>query len=189
MTRRDAGWLIARVTAVAGSSEFFGAWLRGAPMQPAMHSSAPPDPHDWSSYRPAFFSPREYEAVEVFSAILIPSDDTPGAREAHVAPFIDFVLNAAAEFAPDMQAQWRQAAQWLVQRKFAALDANAQVALVEQMAASGQHPGHEYFRLMKEMTVHAFYSSRVGLVDALEYKGLAYLTEFPGCTHPEHQQV
>lgn len=161
---------------------------------PGMHSSAPPDPHDWSSYRVAFFSPHEYEAVEGFTAILIPSDETPGAREANVAPFIDFVINAAAEYAPDMQDRWKKAVQWLVEQGFARLDANAQIALVTQMAeperdSSKKHPGYATYRLIKEMTVQAFYSSRVGLIDVLEYKGLAYLTEFPGCTHPEHHQV
>jgi hypothetical protein len=29
----------------------------------------------------------------------------------------------------------------------------------------------------------------VGLIDVLEYKGLAYLSEFPACTHREHQRV
>ena len=45
----------------------------------------------------------------------------------------------------------------------------------------------EFYRLVKEMTVEGFYSSRVGLMDVLEYKGLTFLPEFPGCTHPEHQ--
>ncbi|PYV04138.1 MAG: hypothetical protein DMG26_08230 [Acidobacteria bacterium] len=49
------------------------------------------------------------------------------------------------------------------------------------------HPGFGFYRLVKEMTVEGFYSSRVGLVDVLEYKGRAFLSEFPGCTHPEHQ--
>jgi hypothetical protein len=39
------------------------------------------------------------------------------------------------------------------------------------------------------MTVRAFYTSRVGLIDVLEYQGIAYLTEFPACTHPEHLNV
>jgi hypothetical protein len=39
------------------------------------------------------------------------------------------------------------------------------------------------------MTVFAFYTSKAGLVDNLEYKGNAYLTDFPGCTHPEHRRV
>ena len=132
--------------------------------------------------------------LDVFTSILIPSDDTPGAREAHVAAFIDFVVSAAAEYAPETQAHWRQAMQWLSDHKFGALDAAAQAELVRRMAEpeydhSHEHPGYSTYRLVKEMSVHAFYTSRVGMVDVLEYKGLAYLTEFPACDHPEHQQV
>src|SRR6201986_213292 len=79
----------------------------------AAHSSAPPDPHNWASYSPKFFSGEEFRVLDTFSAILIPSDGTPGAREAYVAPFVDFVVNAAAEYAPEMQAQWRKAIAWL----------------------------------------------------------------------------
>lgn len=132
--------------------------------------------------------------LDAFTSILIPSDDTPGAREAHVPAFIDFVVNAAAEYAPETQTHWREAMRWLADHKFGALDTRAQVELIRQMAEpeqndSRQHPGFSTYHLIKGMTVHAFYTSRAGLVDVLEYKGLAYLTEFPGCDHPEHQQV
>ena len=60
--------------------------------------------------------------------------------------------------------------------------------LVDEIAVSG-HDGFATYSLIKEMTVRAFYTSRAGLVDALEYQGIAYLTEFPGCTHPEHKHV
>ena len=39
------------------------------------------------------------------------------------------------------------------------------------------------------MTVRAYYTSRVGLVESLQYQGIAYLTEYPACTHPEHRKV
>jgi hypothetical protein len=198
MTRRDASWLIARAAAVAGGPEFFGRWLIAAQMahspSHASHSSAPPDPHDWISYQPRFFTAPQYEALDFFTAILIPTDDTPGAREAFVMPLIDFVVNAAAEYAPDVQILWRKAVEFLIERQFATLNGPARLGLVEQMSEperekSKKHPGYATYRLIKQMTVHAFYSSRVGLIDVLEYKGLAYLTEFPACTHPEHQQV
>ncbi len=54
---------------------------------------------------------------------------------------------------------------------------------------SKKHDGFPVYRLIKEITVRAYYTSRAGLVDALEYKGNAYLTEFPGCTHAEHRKV
>src|SRR5439155_510231 len=52
---------------------------------------------------------------------------------------------------------------------------------------TAQHPGFAFYRLIKSMTVEGFYTSRVGLIDVLGYKGLDALSEFPGCTHPEHQ--
>jgi hypothetical protein len=74
------------------------------------------------------------------------------------------------------------------------LPPHQQLSLVQRISepehyASKQQDGFPVYRLIKEMTVHAFYTSRVGLVDVLEYKGLAYLTEFPGCNHPEHHTV
>ena len=162
---------------------------------PHEHAShAPPEPDRWSSYTPKFFSAEELRNLDAFTAILIPTDETPGAREAHVAPFIDFVVNAAAEYAPEMQHDWRKAMNWLHAHAFAGLPAGQQLSLVQSMseaehAVTDQKEGFSAYRIIKEMTVHAFYTSRVGLVDVLEYKGLAYLTEFPGCNHPEHRSV
>jgi hypothetical protein len=135
-----------------------------------------------ANYQPKFFSPAEFAALESFTEILIPTDETPGAREARVAQYIDFAVDAAAEFAPEMQRDWRHAMDWLMTMK---VDA----ALVAQMAASPQHPGFETFKLIKQMTVFAFYTSEPGLIGNLQYQGNAYLTVFPGCTHPEHHRV
>src|SRR3954447_11454097 len=43
-------------------------------------------------YAPQFFSPSEYLAVERLADIIIPTDKTPGAKEAGVAEFIDFLV-------------------------------------------------------------------------------------------------
>jgi len=43
-------------------------------------------------YRPQFFTAAEYAMVERLAEIIIPSDATPGAREAGVAEFIDFMV-------------------------------------------------------------------------------------------------
>jgi len=192
MTRRDANWLIMQAAATASAATFLAPWL--AANHAHRHSSAPADPHDWSSYRAKFFSQEEFQWLDSFTAILIPTDDTPGAREAHVTAFIDFVVNSAAEFAPEVQERWRDAMRWLHSSKFGSLSPQEQVALVTAAGApeidhSLTHPGFAAFQLIKEMTVRAFYTSRIGLVDVLQYQGLAYLTEFPACTHPEHHRV
>lgn len=187
MRRRDANWMILQAAAVAGGGEFFSSWSKAA-HNPG--SKAPPDPHNWSAYKPQFFSKADFQNLDAFTAILIPTDETPGAREACVAQFIDFVVNAAAEYAPEIQERWRKAMEWLRSQEFGKSNSQQQVALIERIShGPGSAPGSAAYKLIKEMTVHAFYTSRVGLIDVLEYKGLAYLTEFPGCTHPEHHRV
>jgi Gluconate 2-dehydrogenase subunit 3 len=187
ITRRDAAWAI--TCAIAAGPEFFASWSSAA--QTHVHDAtpqAPPEPDRFSHYQPQFFSRDEFTALDVFTAILIPTDDTPGAREAHVAAFIDFVLFSAAEFAPEMQNAWRDALHRLDPPRFNQLSPAAQFAAVERMSSESS-AAHPDFQLIKEMTVHAFYTSRAGLIDTLEYKGNAYLTEFPGCNHPEHHQL
>jgi len=199
MTRRDASWAILKATTIAGGREFFTAWAKAAdstsPHEHSQAASAPPDPHNWNVYQPKFFSKKDFRNLDTFSAILIPTDDTPGAQEAFVAPFIDFVVDAAAEYAPDMQQHWRDAMTWLRSQNFSAMPPEEQLGFVERISAperdssKPRDDGFKTYSLLKDMTVHAFYTSRVGLVDVLEYKGLAYLTEFPACTHPEHHRV
>lgn len=200
MTRRDAAWAMLRAASVAGGPEFFSGWMLAAQnMSHNAHahialSHAPPEPGRWTSYKPKFFSPEDFRNLDAFTAILIPTDETPGAREAHVTAFIDFVVNAAAEYAPEMQSDWRSAMNWLRARHFAELPAQQQFSLVQRMSepehgAPNEEEGFRVYHLIKEMAVHAFYTSRVGLVDVLEYKGLAYLTQFPGCDHSEHHTL
>jgi len=107
-SRRDLIALASRAAALPGGSEFFAAWLKAADehKHPA-NSSAPPEPPLFRDYKPQFFSPEDFESLQAFTEILIPTDDTPGTREAHCAHFIDFLVHSAAESAPDMQTQWR----------------------------------------------------------------------------------
>ncbi|MBV8552198.1 MAG: gluconate 2-dehydrogenase subunit 3 family protein [Acidobacteriaceae bacterium] len=200
MTRRDASWAILRAASAAGGQAFFSRWLQAAQAAAAaMHthsegSPPPPDPHDWAAYKPQFFSAADFHTLDLFTSTLIPTDDTPGAREACVSQFIDFVVNAAAEYAPAVQEEWRRAMDYLRGQDFASMTEEQRVSFLERISAPERHPsqhdpGFTHYRLIKQMTVHAFYTSRVGLVDVLEYKGFAYLTAFPGCDHPEHHQV
>ena len=194
MTRRNLMAVTGRVMAAAGGQEFLAVWLRAADAHKHARSTAPPEPDRWTSYTPRFFSAAEFKMLQAYCEILIPTDETPGAREAHVAHYIDFVVNASAEEAPEMQKQWRSSMAWLAGKKFGELTAVGQLALVKEMAGpelnrAVKHEGYETYRLIKQMTVFAFYTSRAGLVGDLEYQGNAYLTEFPACNHPEHRRV
>ena len=154
---------------------------------------------DAEHYLPRFFKPDEFKTVESLTELIIPTDDKPGAKEAEVARYIDFVVSAAAEFEPSLQLQWTQGFQLLdslsrekYERTFREMSTDDQEALLMAISLPEREPGKthegfEFYRLVKEMTVEGFYTSRLGLVDVLGYKGLTFLTEFPGCTHSEHQ--
>ena len=194
MTRRDLMAVTGRVMAAVSGQEFMADWLRAAEEHSHGKSAAPPEPDRWANYTPKFFSADEFAMLQAYCEILIPTDETPGAREAHVAHYIDFVVNAAVPEAPEMQKQWRTAMTWLAGQNFSELPDAGKLALVKQMAAperdrAVKHDGYATYRLIKQMTVFAFYTSRAGLVEDLQYQGNAYLTEFPACNHPEHRRV
>lgn len=77
--------------------------------------------------------------LDAFTATLVPTDDTPGAREAHVVRFID---NALATFMKDRRGEFDKAMRQLVTavarrsrdtRSFAALDEADRIAVVTDL--------------------------------------------------------
>jgi hypothetical protein len=190
LNRRDVLEVAIRAAALPGGAEFFAAWLLAG--DDHKHGSdAPPEPPLLRNYQPKFFSPDDFRALQAFTEILIPTDDTPGAREAYCAHYIDYVLHAADDV-PQMQQQWRDAIAALRQAGFHAADAKARAALVEEMSRPEQdrsitHPAFSAYRLIKQLNTFAFYTSRAGMIEALEYKGNSYNTTFPGCNHPQHK--
>lgn len=191
-SRRDVLDLAIRAAALPGGAEFFSAWLQAADDHNHA-SSAPPEPPLLRNYQPKFFPPDDFAALQAFTEILIPTDDTPGAREAHCAHYIDYLLHAADEV-PNMQKEWRDAMAALKQTGFHTADAKARLALVEEMSRperdrSSSHPAFSAYRLIKQQNTFAFYTSRAGMIEALDYRGNSYNTTFPACTHPEHKVV
>jgi len=196
-TRRELVDLAVRAAALPGAAEFFAAWLRAA--QEHQHGSgssgftAPPEPLLLRDYQPKFFAPDDFEALQSFTEILIPTDDTPGAREARCAHYIDFLMQASGD-APQTQNGWRDAMKALQEAGFHAADAKGRAALVEAMSQperdrTATHPAYSAYRLIKQQNTFAFYTSRAGMIGALEYKGNSYNASFPACTHPEHHTV
>ena len=116
--------------------------------------------------------PTRRDVVMVASRALSIPGAQPGAREARVARYIDFVLYSGSEHAPEIQNQRCEAMDWLRGRR---------------RDRTRKHEGYATPVLIEDLTVFAFYKSRAGMVDALEYKGNAYLKEFPACGRPEHR--
>jgi gluconate 2-dehydrogenase gamma chain len=77
------------IAAVAGTFPGFNKWAFACPHdhpQPATPASSS------TPYKPLFFSPEHYRMVEHIAEMIIPEDETPGARQAGVAEFIDFMV-------------------------------------------------------------------------------------------------
>ena len=206
--RRKALKYFGLLSISAAGAEFLANWLPGG--REALAASAPSGlvPITGASqstaastkpYVPQFFKPDEFRTVEILTEMIIPTDDQPGAKEARVADYIDFVVYSAAEFEPSLQKQWNAGLGVLDElsrkkygKSFSDITPSQREELLTEMSVperdpKARHPGFPFYRLLKGMTLEAFFTSKVGLIDFLEYKGLTFLTDFPGCTHPEHQ--
>jgi hypothetical protein len=191
MTRRELLGLVASALALPGAADFFGTWLTAA-QQPQHHGGwQPPEPPLLRDYQPKFFDAADFGVLRAFTEILIPTDETPGAREARCAHFIDFVLQASGEGSAK---EWREAMRALRASGFYTADTAARLALVDAMSKpererGATHPAYSAYRLIKQQTVFAFYTSRAGMIEALDYKGNSYNVTFPACEHEEHRRV
>jgi hypothetical protein len=112
--------------------------------------------------------------------LIIPRDDTPGAHDAGVSEFIDFM--AASD--PEIQSPLRAGIRDMGGRSFLAL---SEVLQIERLL--GAEPS--FFKLLRKYTVMGYYTSRTGL-EQLDYPGLKFYSESPGCPHaaePEHMHL
>jgi hypothetical protein len=147
-------------------------------------------------YRPQFFTAGEYAMVDRLAEIIIPNDETPGAKEAGVAEFIDFMVASD----PDSQYGFRTGLTWLNTRseltdgkRFMELTPTQQTSLLEPLglkdkAHMGDEGGRQFFRMMREFTVTGFYTSEIGFKE-LDNPALKFYAESPECPHkgdPEH---
>jgi len=152
-----------------------------------------------AQYKPQFFSEREYAVVERLADLIIPSDETPGAREAGVAEFIDFMIARDR----DRQYKFRTGVSWLnahaerlLGKPFVELSEKEQVSILEPLAykakyREGEEDGREFFRRMREITVTGFYTTEIGYKE-LDNPALKFYAESPACPHtddPEHKHL
>ena len=189
MTRRDLVQLVVKAAATPAAAAFFAAWLHGSEHH-STAQSAPSQSDVLHNYQPKFFGKSDFEALEALTIILIPTDETPGAREARCADFIDFVLHASSD-EPQVQKRWLDAMRLLRQTGFHGAEAGRRAAIVSEISrperdASARHPAYPAYRLIKRENAFAFYTSRAGIIEALDYRGNTYNESFPACTHPEH---
>jgi hypothetical protein len=162
-----------------------------APLVLGFHPAVPAQEGGW---KPQFLESPEVETVAQLADRIVPETDTPGARQALVHQYVDFVL---ARGESESRERFREGLALLDRRShalfggpFAVLRPAQQDELLTRLSSSA--PGEDaagagFFALAKQLTVDGYYRSEAGLVQELGFQGRTFLAEFKGCTHPEHQ--
>jgi hypothetical protein len=138
-----------------------------------------------SSYQPKVFSASELATLGALVETIIPRTKTPGALDAKVHELIDETLASRPTQAP----AWRKGlkdVEALSRRRFrkpyAQLFPGDQAAVMVEL--SNRNP---FFKLLKDATCDAYYSTREGLMTELGWDAGKPQPAHIGCTHPEHQ--
>ena len=196
------------IAAVASSFPGFSKWAFACPQDHPKVSSQV----GAASYKPLFFSPQQYQMVEHLAEMIIPEDDSPGAKKAGVAEFIDFMVANRAPvstsrdirstddaIAAGNEAQNRFLAglDWInarshseFKREFMDCTPEQQNSLVEELAYKAKfkpttESGRAFFQMMRDYTVVGYYTTKIGL-QSIGYPGLRTVwPKMPGCPHPD----
>jgi gluconate 2-dehydrogenase gamma chain len=191
--RREMLAMLAKV-AVIGQFPGFSRWVCAGE-----HSHDQPASPRPATYRPLFFQPSEYKTIDQLTELIIPKDDSPGAHDAGVVEFIDFMVAHDDE----LQYPFRTGLAWLnafatekYGADFSSLSPQEQETLLGKLAFRAERSpleaqGQEFFALVRKYTVFGYYTSRVGL-EELDYPGLQIYSASPECPHkddPEHRHL
>lgn len=139
---------------------------------------------------PSYFSKEDFATIAAIAERIIPATDTPGAIEAGVPAYIDFVTGRN----PAQQKVMAAGLGWLKKqtkgRAFATLTEREQLRILEPLCARCDQgkvkgTGERFFRTVKSMTADGYWTSKAGMGQTLGFKGNSILGEYPDCLH-EH---
>jgi hypothetical protein len=146
----------------------------------------------WS---PKFFTEDENQLVTVLAELILPETETPGAKGVGANQQIDLVLSEESNI---VQRRFREGLAWIegTARErhgspFVKLTTEQQTAILNRVASRGKvlpedEPGREFFLDIRHRTVAAYYTSRAGIHQELNYQGNRVLAEWTGCRHAGH---
>lgn len=138
---------------------------------------------------PKFFTVQERVLVDELGELMIPADEhSPGARAAKCAEFIDGRLAELPD--SEVRQQWREGLARINQlsaemhkQPFLKSSPEQRIAVLTRIAENEREPKtpeEKFFVELKSRVAHAYYTSKIGLRQELEYKGNTYLREFAG---------
>jgi Gluconate 2-dehydrogenase subunit 3 len=136
-----------------------------------------------------FLTPEELALVDELSEMIIPTDEqSPGARAARVAAYIDSRLADAWE--EQERIDWREGLKRINELSqetggtlFMQSSADQRLTVLTRIAQNEKDPRQaeeRFFVKLKSRVVDAYYTSEIGIKQDMDYKGNSYLTEFVG---------
>ena len=143
-------------------------------------------------FAPKHLTAAEYQLISRLADLIVPTTDTPGAVAAGVPHYIDRVAGGN----PALRQLLARGCAWLTAhsrqergKSFLELTGDEQVALLTPVCeqadrlASGEQGnlGARFFQTVKSLTADGYFTSKIGLVDALGYVGNTVLNEYPNC--------
>src|SRR6266849_3527166 len=153
-----------------------------------------------ANFQPQFFTEGEFQLVDGLAELIIPADDHPGAHDAGVAEFIDFMVFSSADLGYGQAGSavgehFRSGLVWMNTRSqalyahlFLECTTEQQTEFLGYLAykdrfRAGEEEGRSFFRLIKDYTIKGYYSSRIGM-EALGDPSLTTMwAEMPGWPH------
>lgn len=133
----------------------------------------------------------QYASLEALVDGIIPTDErSPGAREAHVAEYIDLLLSEQDEARADFLAGLTALDAESTTRFQAPLAKIApeqletlltDISRNEKAPADTQTPLEKFFVATKNATIFGYYTSEIGIHQDLRYQGNQFVLEFQGC--------
>ena len=140
-----------------------------------------------------FLNEADYKTIARIADLIIPATETPGAIQAGVPEYIDLVISREAQHQPVVAdgLRWLDAqAKELGSDHFLDLEERAQLSILEPLceAADSEKSSArnvQFFALIKRLSADGYYTSRIGLIDELGYKGNTVRASYPECVH-EH---
>lgn len=137
-------------------------------------------------YKPKALNEHEFATLKLLTNYIIPADShSPGAVEAGAAEWIDLLSSEN----PEMLETYTGGLGWIDHasnkrygKNFIEASADQQKALLDSIAyrkndSPETGPGIAFFRFLRNMTVDAFYTSRIGIKD-IQYLGNTGVAEF-----------
>lgn len=136
-----------------------------------------------------FFTASEHQFIDTLAEMILPADEhSPGAHEARVAAYIDLVVANSDDSVKSAWKSGMKAFDSAVRQsaKVGFLDAKpeARAEAVKRVLAQQNGPGapaRDFFLRVRQITIAGYYSSELGLLKELEYKGNQAMNMFPGC--------